>query len=366
MGSIIKQVKRIPVLWRKFKRYWKYRKYKYQVKENKDMKINIIYSESGWILYKFAKCVYDELTKMGINASLSEKFDKTADINHYFVANYADTVDNATTFMITHVDTARKIAQIKEETEKGGIGICMSLETRNRLIANGIKANKLCYINPAQDGQIRPKKVSLGFTHRVYNDSRKRESMLIDICKQINPNIFRFVIMGSGWEGIISQLNELGFETEYYPEFDKEKYNELMVNLDYYCYFGFDEGSMGYLDAVAAGIGTIVTPQGYHLDTECEITYPVSTIDEIVDALHDIERKKEKNLRFIETWTWKNYALKHLEVWRYMLGADDLSSILCTRGWYTDGIYSLLLNGLDTAKPIKDVITSKTKKGSEK
>lgn len=356
MGSIIKQIKRIPFLWRKFKRYLKYNKYKYKVKDINNMKINIIYYEAGWILYKFAQCVYDELKAIGLDVTMSKKFDPSADINHYFVPNYADLVDESTTFMITHVDTARKVAQIKEQTEKGGIGICMSLDTRNRLIANGVKANKLCYINPAQDGQIKPKKVALGFTHRVYDDSRKRESMLIDICKQINPDIFRFVIMGAGWENIIAQMKDLGFETEYYPEFDKQKYNELMVNLDYYCYFGFDEGSMGYLDAVAAGIGTIVTPQGYHLDTECEITYPVSTIDEIVDALHDIENRKKKNFRFIETWTWKNYAMKHLEIWKYMLGAEDLKSILSTRGWYTDGIYSLLINDLDESKSLKEKI----------
>lgn len=353
---------RIGKLLYKTKQYLKYRRYKYYVKGDKGMKINIIYNEAGWIVYKFAKCVYDELCKLGYDVSLSTKYDPDANINHYFDPNYAERVGAHTTFMITHVDTAYKLARIMEQTKKGAIGICMSLETRDRLISNGVAANKICYINPAQDGQIRPKKVSLGFTHRVYNDSRKRESMLIDICKLISPDIFRFVIMGAGWEEIIKQMNDMGFEMEYYPEFDKEKYNELMVNLDYYCYFGFDEGSMGYLDAVAAGIGTIVTPQGYHLDTECPITYPVSTIDEIVDALHDIENKKKKNFRFIENWTWKNYTLKHLEIWKYMLGAEDLKEILNTRGWYTDGIYSLLVNNLETSKPIsksiKDSLTS--------
>ena len=363
MNKVGLMLQKIPIFWKKFVHYMKYGKYDYCVKDIEKMKINIIYNESGWIVYKFAKSVHDELEKMGLDVKITTKFDKSADINHYFNPNYAEVVNEHTSFMITHVDTAYKIARIKEETEKGAIGICMSLETRNRLIANGISANKICYINPAQDGQIKPRKVSLGFTHRVYNDSRKRESMLIDICEQINPEIFRFVIMGSGWEDIIAELNKLGFETEYYSDFDKVKYNELMVNLDYYCYFGFDEGSMGYLDAVAAGIGTIVTPQGYHLDTECPITYPVSTIDEIVDALHDIERKKEKNLRFIETWTWKNYTLKHLEIWKYMLGAESMDTILSTRGWYTDGIYSLLVDSLETKKPvgerIKENLTNK-------
>lgn len=331
------------------------------------MKINIISPDQkdGWILYKFGKSVLDELIEMGIDAKLSNRFDYDADINHYFTPNVSETADKHTTFMITHVDTMLKVDQIKKATSKGAIGICMSRETRDRLISNGIPANRICYINPAQDGQIKPKKVSLCFTHRVYNDSRKRESMLLDICKEINPSIFRFVIMGSGWDSIIEKMHQMGFETEYYSQFDKTKYNEIMVNSDYYCYFGFDEGSMGYLDAVAAGIGTIVTPQGYHLDTECDITYPVSTIDEIVDALHDIEEKKRKNLRFIDTWTWKNYTAKHIEIWKYMLGTEELKDILSTRGWYIDGIYSLLIDDLNKYKPVAEEVRHALSKGDQ-
>lgn len=349
--------KKLVFFWKKVIRHFKYKKYKYRRRREDDsMKINIIYYEGGWILYKFAKCVYDELKGLGYEATLSKEFDKKADINHYFVPNFADQIDEHTTFMITHVDTARKVEQIKAQTQKGGIGICMSLDTRNKLISFGVDPSKLCYINPAQDGQIRPKKVTLGFTHRVYNDSRKRESMILDICRKINPEIFKFVIMGAGWDDIVTELNCMGFETEYYPEFDKERYNKLFDKMDYYCYFGFDEGSMGFLDAVAAGVGTIVTPQGYHVDTEYQITYPVRTIEEIVNALLDIQAKKEISLRFIESWTWKNYTLKHLEIWKYMLGVGELKDILSTRGWYIDGIYSLLVKDLDSFVSLKEKI----------
>ena len=123
---------------------------------------------------------------------------------------------------------------------------------------------------------------------------------------------------------------------------------------------------MGFLDAVAAGVGTIVTPQGYHLDTEFEITYPVRTIDEIVSALHEIQKKKEASIRFSKLWTWKNYALKHLEIWKYMLGVDDLKNILSTRGWYSDGIYSLLLNDLDEFVPLAEKIRKGKRKENDK
>ena len=364
MGRISRLYKNVLHKWHCLVRMIHANKYKYRYRGDYNMKVNIISPDAkdGWIIYKFGKSVYDELIKMNIDAKLSKQFDPSCDINHFFTPNATEYADRGTTFMITHVDTAWKVEQIRKATKKGAVGICMSRETRDRLIASGIPANRICYINPAQDGQIKPRKITLGFTYRVHSDNRKRDSMVVDICKRINPDFFKFVIMGADWEDIISQIKELGFEVDYYPGFDKQKYNELMVNLDYYCYFGFDEGSMGYLDAVAAGIGTIVTPQGYHLDTECEITYPVTTIDEIVDALEDIENKRKKNLRFIETWTWSNYAAKHLEIWKYMLGTDKLENLLSSRGWYTDGIYSLLIDDLSYHTPIAEEITNAIKK----
>lgn len=347
----------------KLKNYLKNKKYSFFKKKIKHMKVNIIYpqSEAGWIIYKFAKNVTDELTAMGIDVSLSTEFDSKSQINHYFVPNMGEygikkVLNGRTSFMITHVDTMSKLDSIKKATEKGAIGICMSIDTRDKIIESGIKRNKICYINPAQDCELRPKKINLGFTHRLYNDNRKKNDLIVDICKEIDPKFFRFSIMGAGWDKIVRQLNEMGFEVDYYPEFEKNKYYDLILSLDYYCYFGFDEGSMGYLDAVAAGIRTIVTPQGYHLDTECEITHPVESKQDIVEVLQKLQREKMKHYRFIKTWTWKNYTLKHLEVWKYMLRCEDLNILLKNRGLYKDGIFSLMLDDLQYGKSFNEYL----------
>ena len=190
----------------------------------------------------------------------------------------------------------------------------------------------------------------------IHNDCRKRDDILLDVCEKIDPEIFRFIIMGAGWDDIVEGLKKLGFEVEYYSQFDKQKYNMIIPEMDYYCYFGFDEGSMGFLDAMAAGIGTIVTPQGYHLDTNVEITYPVNGEDDIVEALLDIEKKKKKYIDFVNSWTWKNYALKHVEIWKYMIGAERLDVLLSNRGKYMDGIFSLLLDDLAYYESLGDKI----------
>lgn len=309
------------------------------------VKIHICSPTDGWIIQKFGQCVYRELKLLGEDVSISAQFAPEADINHYFIEEYCpQVVPNRTTFFVTHVDTVAKLERVRDVTNQGAIGVCMSKHTMNDMISSGVRRDRICYIHPAQDGMLKPKKITLGFTHKTHDDYRNRESMLIDVCKQIQPDAFRFIIMGSGWESIIDEIRCLGFEVEYYAAFDKVIYNELIPRLDYYCFFGFDEGSMGFLDAVAAGINTIVTPQGYHLDTECGITYPVQTIDDIVDVLHILEKKRNKYVRFAQEWTWKNYALKLLEIWKYMLRIEKRGILMKNRGRYVDGIFSLLLD----------------------
>ena len=360
MSKIKKILIHFPYLWNHLFKYLKEKKYKYRkVERTEKMKIHIVApdAENGWIVYKFGKSTFDELQKLGYEVTMSRYFDPSADINHYFMLDNIgytkySKVDKNTTFMIAHVDSLLKLDQIKELTDKGATGICMSYDTMSQLISCGVKRNKICYINPAQDGVLMPRKIVLGFTYAVYKDGRKRDDILVDICKNISPDAFRFIVMGSGWEDILSQVKNMGFEVEYYPVFDKAKYNELMPTFDYYCYFGFDEGSMGFLDAVACGIGTIVTPQGYHLDTKCGITYPVKNLDDIVDALHDLERKRNRHVDFVKTWTWENYAKKHVEIWNYILSCVPRSELLKNRGFYNDGIFSLLLNDVQDYEPL--------------
>ena len=369
--SIVEQIKKGV---RFFKKYLRDHRWMMIYREINDMRINIVYpeNEEGWIIGKFAKKVYSELEKQGINVTLSSEYKSEADINHYFTPNLVGDsketrVDKHTSFMITHVDSMKKLDRIKSLTDKGALGICMSLDTRNKLISSGIRRNRICYINPAQDSEIRPRKIKLGFTHRLYSDNRKKNDLILEVCRSISPDFFSFIIMGSGWDSIIYEMRSLGFEVDYYPDFDKEKYNALMPKLDYYCYFGFDEGSMGFLDAVAAGVGTIVTPQGYHLDTNCGITYPVTNLNEIVAVLLSIQHDKEKHIAFLNEWTWENYTKKHVELWKYLLGCAPMSELMQNQGKYTDGIFSLMLDDLAYSKGLVQAVRDKmTGKGGDK
>jgi hypothetical protein len=287
------------------------------------MKVNIICGEdlNAWIVGKFARKLNDELDKMGIESGISKDSRPEADVNHYilydaFKNRQKSRVD---TLMITHLDTPGKIHHIKKQLEIADMGVCMSSQTVENLVNAGVPREKLCYINPAHDGLIKPRPVVIGITTRVYPDGRKNEHYILDLIKHINPEDFKFKIMGDGWQNIVDAMKKNFFEVEYYENFDYEIYKELIPTLDYYLYVGKDEGQMGFVDALAAGVPTIVTPQGFHLDVVNGITYPVDNFDDVLNAFNDIALKRRRLIDSVSNWTWEEYAKKHVRMWTVLL-----------------------------------------------
>lgn len=333
-----------------FARTPEFSRYEYTYVGNRKLKINIVYSEDGWIFGKFAKNLKRQLILLGHECTISTDEDPTADINHYIAFGALPSVYEGTntkrTTMITHVDNALKLNWIKMQSECGVVGICMSKDTLIKLQRWGVSPDTICYINPAHDGEIRPRKINLGITNRCYGkrDFRKRDDLILQVMKRVDKDAFKITIMGADWEEIVHDLEELGVEIEYYADFDRDVYMEFMPKLDYWLYYGFDEGAMGYLDALAAGVNTIVTPQGYHLDTIPGPTYTCSTIGDFVDVLNGIADRKKKISGSVKEWTWENYTKKHLEIWRYMTRTASLKELFSRRNEYMDGIYSLLIS----------------------
>ncbi len=306
--------------------------------------VNLVCGDKGWILRKFADRMEQGLKEKGIRVFVSENTRQDVDINHHIQGGYYRPYCNDT-LMITHLDDCKKLAVLKKQLKTARMGICMSRETLETLKTCGIPAWKLCYINPAHDAVIKPKKYTIGITHRCYDtyDVRKRADALIDIVEDIDSNYFRFLIMGSGWESVIGKLRERGFEVQYYDSFDYDVYVEMMQDIDYFLYTGFDEGSMGYLDALAAGAGTIVTPQGFHLDADCDIDYPCRTVGQFRQAFMDLQKKRKRKADSVREWTWQNYVDKHIEIWDYILMRKDLGQLFQNQLRYQDGIYSTLV-----------------------
>ena len=168
-----------------------------------NMKINIIEpvnpSDDEVGCY-FAQRLCSKLEENGDLVIATNHLDEGADINHYCLSDLSSVhrkIDYgvSTTFLITNVKTSKDLSTILDMTDHEAVGICLSKEMRDFLITSGVKRNRICYINPANNGIIQPRKIQLGFTHRLYNDHRKKNDLIVDVCKYISPEIFSFIIM---------------------------------------------------------------------------------------------------------------------------------------------------------------------------
>lgn len=306
------------------------------------MRVRIVSYEdvNAWILGKFARRMHEELLNLKVNADIGNQPDPSADINHHIIyLGYNEKQPLNDTLMITHIDDIRKLNLLNNQIKAARAGICMSRSVMNELVSAGLPADKLTYINPAHDSVMKPRKLTIGITSKVQPDGCKREEFVDQLFNHISPQLFSLSIMGAGWDNIVNGIRKRGFTVNYFSAFDYDTYVQLVPSFDYYLYTGQDEGSMGFIDALAAGVTTVVTPQGYHLDAPGGIVYPFNELEEVVSIFKKVEAEKRALMDAVSTWTWKDYAIKHLEVWEYLLKNGEGGKV---QSRYVDGVNSLI------------------------
>lgn len=296
--------------------------------DNDDMKVNLLLNPANrsWIIQKIAENLAKNLLPFDVQARITDTVDETADLVHHMSWAFANIkTHQPSTMFITHLDDIYKLNQVRSTlAAEVRVGICMSTDTMKQLLSNGCDAAALYFINPAHDGLIHPRRVVIGITSRVYPDGRKREALLREVAGRVDLSPFVFRIFGLGWERTIVALKSAGAEVEYFGETDdfRKDYEVLQAaipHFDYYLYLGMDEGSLGTLDALAAGVATIVTPQGFHLDLAGGITHPVVSGEDLLRVLTEIATTRNARIAAVSELTWSAYASRHLSLWRSIL-----------------------------------------------
>ncbi|MGH9442078.1 MAG: glycosyltransferase [Thermoanaerobaculia bacterium] len=297
-------------------------------------------SNDAWIFGKMARRLAENLPNAGWVASVAAEPSADADVNHWMLYSEPWTKFTETpgffeenfrlpgqhhTVTITHIDDALKLRALADVVNRlVSAGICISRMTAETLGRWGIDSQKLRVVLPATDAAAEPRRIVLGITSKVYPDGRKREGMLVDVARRISLSAFRFEIFGRGWEIVIPELEKAGAEVRYDPGTedavaDYERIRAALPYFDYYVYLGEDEGSMGFLDAVAAGVKTIVTPQGFHLDIPGGITHPVTGPETLQEVLQEIPRGRDRLSAAGRARTWAAYANEHARIWEELL-----------------------------------------------
>ncbi|MBS0503457.1 MAG: hypothetical protein JSS55_06565 [Proteobacteria bacterium] len=288
------------------------------------LRVRIVLSpdNASWILEKMAHRLADGAAAGNVMADVAPVPDPSADLNHWMSYAFANERHSTPASMtITHLDDPYKIKMV-DRLLRGSVnlGICLSSDHARYLAEQGVPADRLAYAVPGHDFVASPRRIVIGITTRLYRDGRKREAMLSELARQVDLAPFRFDIFGSGWDSVIGQLQAGGAEVRYFPgteDFvaDYQAIAEALPHFDYYLYLGRDEGSLGTLDALAAGVKTIVTPQGFHCDLPGGITHPVWTQDDLNQVFRRLAGEVRSLTAAAAAFSWAAYAQAHCRLW---------------------------------------------------
>jgi len=287
----------------------------------------LVLQERGWILEKLTVRLAEHLAAWNVIALISDLPSQQADINHWMHYLYLEGgLYGGNTLSITHVDRPAKLHVLKQRMTKVDMGICMSRMSLEQLVLAGIPRQKLCYITPAHDGSVKPNRIVIGITSQIRPDGAKREDVLVRMAQTIRLDAFHFEIVGPNWEKVIPYFQSAGATVNYnagmYLESNEDHLrlvHERLALFDYYLYMGWDEGSMGFLDALAAGIPTIVTPQGFHLDINGGITHAFTNAQDLCIIFKKLAHERQSRIDSVSGLTWNEYARQHALVWQAVM-----------------------------------------------
>jgi hypothetical protein len=284
---------------------------------------------AGWIIEKMAHRLAEYLSADQVIISISPGSRSDVDVNHWMSYAFANEPQpTRATMFITHVDDPYKVRLIQQELATGiDLGICMSSESVSRLVTLGVPREALCYVPPAHDNSVVARRIRIGITTRVYADGRKREEMLVRLARSMSLESFHFQIFGAGWDSVVPELERAGARVEYYPgssdyQADYTQIVEHLPAFDYYLYLGMDEGSLGTLDAIAAGVKTIVTAQGFHRDLGAAVTHGFVTLAELRGVMEQLANERSTRLAAAADLTWDRFAARHLLIWKALVAGD--------------------------------------------
>lgn len=263
-----------------------------------------------------------ELIRSGFNAEISNNCNQSADINHFLSYVFADPCGGKTSILITHIDDVYKLNHIKslQKKNKEIVFICLSEQTAQFLIEEGINRANVSYALPGIDPYVEPRKIKIGTSGRIYKDGRKNEKWILDACTKIDVSPFHFNFFGNGWDEIGHKLLKSGAGVTIVPEdadfeAEHEQIVENMKQMDFWMYLGQDEGSMGCLDAALIGIPLITTPQGFHLELPLGIKHEIKSSENLQKILNLISFEYKELIKNRTKWTWSRFAIDHLAIW---------------------------------------------------
>lgn len=279
----------------------------------------------GWVIEKLAKKIIDFWP--GLHAPQLTYFPKIApSVTHWMhymnvPANFLKISKGIHTVQVTHVDSEEKLKHLEKLIHAGAFPIFMSKQHAEE-ITNKIKSPfKKYLILPGSDLALVGNRKRILISSNYYPDGRKNEKLLTRLAQESRLDSFHFIFIGKSWDQVANSLISAGAEVTIfspnnpnYPSYDMQI--EILRGVDCYLYLGFDEGSLGAIDAYLLGAPMIISRQGFHL--EFTPGRNILLFEDYKDFKTKILATSERNpTNPDEThkWSWYRYAHDYQQVW---------------------------------------------------
>jgi hypothetical protein len=154
-----------------------------------------------------------------------------------------------------------------------------------------------------------------------YPDGRKNEDWVKRFITENPDLVFTLTLIGKSWGTFVQDLKTSKVKVEWYgpdTNFDLEYALILKVirQADLFLYTGFDEGSLGALDAYLLGVPLLISDQGFHKNFEKRGDISLfSNYEEFSANLRHIILEKNTTLRRNDEWAWSKYSDSHIQLW---------------------------------------------------
>ena len=298
-------------------------------KQIKDIQIILDPVHKGWVIEKLAKKII-EFWKGSTTPDLYNFPRSNYKLTHWMhfmnvPIKYLEYSNNINTIQITHVDSNQKAKYLQKLVKLGAIPVFMSDHHFNQVTKMIDVPFVKHVILPASDVSLQVNQKRILISSNYYPDGRKNEGFLIKLSNEISLDNYHFTIIGKSWESIALNLIKAGAKVKIYSPDDigypsYEMQLEFLRGMDCYIYLGFDEGSLGALDAYLCAVPMIVSKQGFHLEfKQFENLFFFETYEEFRSAFMEISRKSRFGVDEIQKWSWYSFSSDYQKLWEALI-----------------------------------------------
>lgn len=285
--------------------------------------VNIVnYDGSGWILERIAGRLSAALRSFGLDVAESSSPLPGFDIVHHIPFQPVKTGSAVMldSVMVTHLDTADKRNRVAALARQSIQAIAMSSQTA-QIINQRLRGQKGLRADHALAPSMieRSPRVAIGLFFRIYDDGRKRQELVLKLTQAVGGENLHFLIMGSGWEGLVDLLRNERATVEWRNAFDSAAYPEWLHRADFVLFTGLDEGAIGFLDALAVGTRVIVPPIGYHVDYRHELIHYARSVAEMAEPVTSEIHLRQSAFSMVADPEWQRYSYDHVSIWERAL-----------------------------------------------